>query len=196
MKDLHLPTTHTCGQHQQVQDPHFSPVEIQPPPHRILLVFDSDEWIRKHLFGLLAGVASSLLGSLMRKSWPSLYLGTYFYEVQTGEDSIYTFDSMNLESPLLLSLTPDLKPERCPLTTEPMEPWVSLTQPFFHACHWEMPCDYIPWCYCKSVRCIHPGLLPGNPGILTIWASTQLQGSGGLWMPYRLQMEQPHLPGK
>ena len=44
------------------------------------------------------------------------------------------------------------------------------------------------------MRCISLELLPGNPGALTIWASTRLQGSGGLWMPYRLQMEHPHLP--
>lgn len=96
-----------------------------------------------------------------------------------------------------LRLTPDLKPERCPVISEPVEPWESLTQPAFHACHLEISWDYIPWCYPKSVRCISPELLPENPGALTIWASTQLQGSGGggLWVPYRLQMGHPHLPG-
>lgn len=102
------------------------------------MAFHSDEWLRASTC-LFCWLLQFLLCWRVswEKPWPSLDLGACLGEVQTGKDRIYACDSINPRVSTLKVSPPISKPERCPLVTEPMEPWESLTQPSFHACHLE-----------------------------------------------------------
>lgn len=121
-------------------------------------------------------------------------LGACLCRVQTREDRIYTSESTNPRVSTLSCLTLP-KPERCFLINVGF--LLTLWNHLFMSVIWRHSRTTDPGITVSQIRCVSPGLRPENPGDLSIWASTQLQGPRKtLWITLQALKRALHLPGE